>query len=188
MVNLRRYLYNGPHGLEWFIYIDLNSSFEFLIQKPKEIPEFIISDNQLFFAFLAAYADCEGNWHISKSHDKFVRFTFRLRSSDKIILENIKSKLESINYTPSLNIERKKGTILGYGVYSDDFYSLTLGKEEEVIRLIQKLLPFSKHNEKIKKMHYILTNKEHNFANFMIGWTNLVSEIKEEKLTDEQRN
>lgn len=178
-----RYLYNGPHGLEWFIYADLNSSFEFLINKPNEIPDWIIADNQLFFAFLAAYSDCEGNWHLTKSHEIHTRFTFRLRTSDKKILENIKSKLESLGYSPNLNIERAKGTISGYGVYSNDFYSLIIGKKEEVIRLIQNLLPHSKHNERITKMNYILTNKYKNFANFIIGWDNLVSELKKEKIT-----
>ena len=178
-----RYLYNGPHGLEWFIYVDLDNSFEFLINKPNEIPDWIIADNKLFFVFLSAYSDCEGNWHLTKSHEIHTRFTFRLRTSDKKILENIKAKLRYLGYSPNLNIERAKGTISGYGVYSNNFYSLIIGKKEEVIMLIQNLLPHSKHNEKITKMNYILANRYKNFANFITGWGELVNKIRKEKLT-----
>jgi len=179
----RKYLYkNSPHGPELFIYVDLHPSFDFLLKKPEQIPDWILNDDSLFYSFLAAYSDCEGNWHISKSHCRFVRVSFRLRTSDKLILEQIKYKLVQLNYRPLLCIDRKKGTKLGYGVLTSDFYALVLGKKTETVRLISELHSFSRHQEKIDKMQHISNSYLKTFDDFILGWRIIKNKIEQEKI------
>jgi len=174
----RKYLYkNSPNGPEWFIYVDLHPSFEFLVQKPQSISQWILDDDNCFFSFLSAYSDCEGNWHKSKSHSNLVRFTFRLRTGDKQILEQIKTKLVQLGFHPSLYLDRKRGTKSrsAYGAYTDDFYGLIIRQKLETLRLIEYLLPLSKHKEKCDKMQYIFEHRECQFNEFIHGW-NLIKE------------
>lgn len=51
---------------EIFIYADLHSSFSFLLEKPVEIPGWILETNEYFFQFLAAYIDSEGCFRVKK--------------------------------------------------------------------------------------------------------------------------
>jgi len=126
---------------EWFIYVDLDVSFEFLLIKPEKIPEWILENDNYFYQFLTAYMDCEGNWHFTKSHDIHSRFTFRLRTGDKLILENIKQKLESLNYTTVFSLDRKKGSMGPSAPFRKDIYNLTLNRKQDIIRLINIFYP-----------------------------------------------
>lgn len=167
---------------EWFIYADLHNSFEFLLTKPDKIPEWILKEDRLFFNFFAAYIDCEGNWHLSKSHEKHLRFTLRIRTSDKLILEDFKEKLEELNYHPLLNIEHEKGKFLGYGRYTNDFYGLIMNRQNEVLEIIRHILPLSKHGERIKKMSFMLKNNGKEYNEAINEWNNIKKEIKKEVL------
>lgn len=179
----RKYLYkNAPNGPEWFIYVDLHPSFEFLVKKPGLIPRWILNDDELFFSFLAAYMDCEGNWHVAKSHQKHVRFTFRLRTCDKQILEQIQRRLVQLGFHSRLYLDRERGTSLGYGTLTSDFYSLFIGQKVEVLELIHALLSFSRHYEKVDKMQHILNHSESKFDEFMQGWNSIRNKIIKEKV------
>jgi hypothetical protein len=144
---------------ELFVYVDLHPSFDFLLPKPKSIPSWILNDNHLFYAFLSAYADCEGNWNITKSHKRY-RFMFRIRSGDRKILVQIKNKLRKNGFNPVFYLEVKSGNVSPYGVHKKNIYNLTLYRKKEIISLIKKLLPLSKHNEKTRKMKFILKNNK----------------------------
>lgn len=168
---------------EWFIYVDLHSSFEFLIEKPNKIPQWILEDDNLFFIFLAAYMDCEGNWHLTKSHEIHSRFTFRLRSGDKEILENIKEKLESLGYKTIFSLDIKQGTIIGnFPPIRINIYNLTLNGKMQIIRLIEKLLPLSKHSEKVQKMRFMLKHQNSEYSELSNDWSTIKKAIKDEIL------
>jgi len=174
---VRAYLYKHKRGREWFIYVDLNDSFKFLLNKPKQIPPWILNKDEYFYQFLTAYSDCEGNWHIAKSHKTGVRFAIRIRSSDKTLLEQLKEKLISLNYNPVFYLERPKGSLAPYGRYNHNIYNLTLYRKKEVIKLTKILLFYSKHDEKIMKMNFFLKNKDKSWEKVRNGWLNLKSEI-----------
>ncbi|MCK4335298.1 MAG: hypothetical protein KAW40_01075, partial [Candidatus Aenigmarchaeota archaeon] len=129
---------------EWFIYVDLRPSFDFLLSKPNKIPEWVLEINKYFYNFLAAYMDCEGTWNVIKSHEKHTRFIFRIKTGDKKILEQIREKLISDNYTVQLYLDSKKGRMGTYGPSRSEIYNLTLYRKGEVISLINLLLPLSK--------------------------------------------
>jgi hypothetical protein len=172
---------------EWFVYVDLDSSFRFLLKKPNKIPDWILKDRKYFFQFLAAYMDCEGNWNIQKSHQKHIRFMFRIRTGDLKILKQIKRKLEKLNYHPYLYLDVKKGTKAPGGRFNQDIFNLTINRKREILSLANKLLPLSKHSEKIRKMNFILKNKNKKWDEIQEEWIKLRNEIKKELLKNQIR-
>src|SRR3989344_1521626 len=179
----RRYLYkNAAHGPEWFIYVDLHPSFEFLVEKPERIPPEIMKDYDAFFAFLAAYMDSEGNWNVARSHANSLKFTFRLRTNDKEVLENINSKLLESGYNPFLRLIDKKGTLRGYGISTADHYGVILNQKSDVVTLSKVLLPLSKHREKIDKMNFIINSENSGYSDVIDEWNNIRIKIKKEIL------
>jgi len=164
---------------EWFIYADLHKSFDFLLKKPQEIPNWILENENLFYTFLCAYSDCEGTFNVVKSHERFVRFIFRLKTGDKRVLEQMKAKLEEIGYNPRFYYYPRKGLKGNYGPFNTDIHDLTVYRKKEVLYLISKMLPLSKHPEKINKMRYLQENQEVNHWKTIIpGWKKIKREIK----------
>lgn len=178
-------LKNKSRENEWFVYVDLDPSFSFLVLKPNKIPDWILKNKKYFFQFLAAYMDCEGSWKIQRSHRKHIRFMFKIRTCDLKILRQIKSKLEILRYHPYLYLENRKGTKTSYGMYNRDKFDLTVNRKKEIISLVNKLLPLSKHSEKIRKMNFILENKNKEWNEIQKKWTKLRSEIIKELLKNQ---
>jgi len=170
---------------EWFVYVDLHPSFQFLLKKPNKIPDWILKDKRYFFQFLAAYMDCEGSWRVQKSHQKHVRFMFNVRTGDLKILRQIKKRLTALNCHSYLYLDKKKGTRASYGVFNQDMFNLTVNRKAEIISLTNKLLPLSKHGEKIRKMNFILENRNKKWGEIQKKWIKLRSEIKKELLKNQ---
>src|SRR3989344_880295 len=173
---------------EWFIYVDLHPSFNFLLQKPDKIPDWIMENDEYFCNFLAAYMDCEGYWCIinnrkyGKDYDRF-RFVFGIGSMDKDVLEKIKEKLISKGIFTSLYLDREKGHKSNYGIYNMDFYKLFIYRKIHIKTLIQILLKYSKHPEKIQKMDFILENINLvSWNEISLGWNEIRENIKKEIL------
>lgn len=179
------YLQKGKFGNEWYIYADLHPTFDFLLEKPKEIPQWILENSHYFYNFLAAYSDCEGCYRIAKSDKNNIRFFFQIATGDLEILKGIKQKLEYFGYHPFLHLEKKKG-LPGkkYPEYISkiDIYRFIFNRKAEVISLIELLLPLSKHSEKIRKINLILLNKDNTQEKCLPLWNNLIKEIKKEIL------
>lgn len=183
------YLQNGKFGKEWYIYADLHPTFEFFLEKPKEIPKWISENNNYFYNFLMAYADCEGCFRIAKSHNKGIRLFFQIDTGDLEVLKNIKNKLELENYHPFLYLKKKKGIpSKAHPEYISklDIYRLVFNRKKEIISLIAILLPLSKHSEKIRKMNMILSSKYSNQEQCLPFWNNLIKEIKTEILKEQR--
>jgi len=117
---------------EWFIYTDLNQSFKFLLEKPEEIPSWILEDEINFYYFLSAYMDCEGCWRVAKSHEKHVRFFFDIGTSDKLIIEQIKEQLNSLGYYALSYLDKKKGYTAPYGPCNKDIYNVIITVDHKV--------------------------------------------------------
>lgn len=172
--------FNKKRGIEeWFVYCDLDESFKFLLEKPKEIPQWILDDKDLFYHFLAAYMDCEGMWRAEKSHEKHTRFVFMVTNQDLGILKQIKNKLQSEGYIIHLYLKSKKGEEVDGHQLNKDTYDIILYQKEQILSLIKILLPLSKHEEKIKKMKFILDNKEKKWREVKPKWERLKQEIDE---------
>ena len=141
-------------GYEWFLRSTLHESFNFLVKKSQIVPE----NEKLFYAFLAGFSDCEGSWIVSHSHNKYIQTLFVVRNTDYKLLKQVERRLEEIGYHPELVVETKKDSRVGAWQLraTKDCFKLTVHRRDEVALLAKKLLPYSRHKEKITKMKLLL--------------------------------
>jgi hypothetical protein len=164
------------------VYCNLNKSFSFLIEKPIEIPKWILENNEFFYSFLAGYIDAEGCFEIIKNGKNAVSFRFSVVTTDEFILKQIKSGLEKNNLKPYFSLKRRKGFKSSYGKYNKNLYGVGLRRKSDTIDLVHKILPFSQHSEKIRKMKLILNNKDKTWDEIENKVLKLRNEIKLEHL------
>ena len=152
-------------GYQWSLHCGLDGSFEFLLKQGLGEP---------FYPFLAGYSDAEGCWMIRKSHRDGISFAFEIQSEDRDILEQINLKLRCDGYHPTFGLELRKGTPLkhGKGTLTRDLYYLRILRCDEVLSLAEKLLPYSQHEEKIRKMQLMLKIRDER------SWIGVKNEIK----------
>lgn len=129
----------------WELYVPLDESFNFFIKKPSFVPE-----DGLFHSFLAGYVDADGCWFIRKRKLQGIELRLSIITKDFEILKQIKERLEEQGYHPIFRPHAKIG----------GRYLVCLGKQNEVISLAEKLLPYTRHREKIERIRLILRAKE----------------------------
>ncbi|MDI6807275.1 MAG: LAGLIDADG family homing endonuclease [Candidatus Aenigmarchaeota archaeon] len=152
----------------WEVYVDVNSTFDFLIEKPKTIPSEIMRDVNKFLAFFAGYFDAEGYVKLSsKPMRKCIYFILRVKSKDKGILDDLYQKLKEINYNPILS------------TLSSGFTELSITHKNEFFDLLQKL-PLH-HREKIEVRDLALWIKDKKWADVVKLVRNFRQKIKEER-------
>jgi len=158
-VNIYEFFNKGFNAKEWFVYVDLNGSFSFLLNKPDKIPDWIMNEEHLFFSYLAGYIDCEGHWWIAKSHEDYIRFGLRLSTQDRNILHQITSKLTTLGYKTHIYLSQEGNTIR-YGVKNNkDLFSVVVYRKGDVIKLAKELLRLSCHQEKIERMNLMIESE-----------------------------
>src|SRR5271157_226824 len=146
-------------GYDWQLKVQLDGSFEFLVDEPLEIP----SEEDLFYWFLAGLADSDGSWCLFGDKGK-TACAFMISSQSKLLLERTKTRLEKECYHAKLYLDKKKGTkktIRGVNesreiTLTKDLWRMDIHRREEVRALARKLLPISRHSEKRRKMFLIL--------------------------------
>jgi len=83
----------------WSVYVDLDNTFNFLLHKNKNLPNWIMNDEKCFYAFLSGYFDCEGCLSICYSpKNKRRGVTWVIKSTDNNILKSIVIKLNFHGY------------------------------------------------------------------------------------------
>ena len=146
---------SGSGIYEFGIYVTLDKSFSFLVQKHEPPPEWITNDDEVFFSFLAGYADAEGSWIIQPNR-RNVNFSFVLGTYDHGILSQINSKLRSFGFKSHLYLAKEAGKMMNYGRCARPVYSITVCARRDVIRLAYILSQFSRHDEKLGKMRLMM--------------------------------
>ena len=155
------FIHKDKRGIrELHIYCSLDQSFEFLLEKIRKIPSWIINNDDYFFSFLAGYSDAEGSFDVFENTDDTVSFHFRVASNDKEILSQILDKLKSKKFFCKLYLHAKKGKKATYGTYSKNVYALRMFRKNDVLRLVNILKDRSCHEEKTKRMGLILSLKK----------------------------
>ena len=139
-------------------------SFEFLKNKPLKLP----NDDDLFYKFLAGYIDAEGCWKIAPNHHVQISFGLVICSEDLELLTAIKERLEKDGYHISFGINRRKSRF----DYTRPLYELCVNRRGEVISLIDRILPLSRHREKIEKMKLIVEMKNET------SWSTISEKVK----------
>jgi len=140
---------------EFYVYALVDGeSFYFLKRKPTEVPK-----GDLFYPFLAGYADGEANWTIA-GPDDYIQTCFRLKTTDPELLKQVKEGLREKGFHPRFRLVRKAESVDKRGVRSTkDYYGVFLERRNEAAELAEKLLPYSRHEEKITWMKLILEIK-----------------------------
>lgn len=124
---------------QWALHCALDKSFTFLLNKNIKIPQ---KKNNLFYSFLAGYADAEGCWAITRSYKVQVYFRFLLCTGDFGILKQIKEQLEINGYHPSFRqiiIKIKNNYKSQKLKHTKELYELGIHRKEEVISLIKNM-------------------------------------------------
>lgn len=127
----------------------LNDSFNFLLYKKDEIPKWIISNKNCFFAFLAGYVDAEG--HIRTKLPTFLL----INSYDKTILSQIYRNLIKFGVIcPKPRISAKKGyiSLKHTRPYIKDMWSFGVYSKQSLLYLFDGIKPYLKHKNKIEAM------------------------------------
>jgi hypothetical protein len=132
---------------QWKLRCGLDYSFNFLLKNKK-----VTIDPDFFYPFLAGYSDAEGYWKIGKTSQGGIQLALRIGSKDQEILKQIKIGLEERGYSPTIRFEPSSGVLC-----------LSLNKRAEVLSIAEKILPYSRHKEKLRKIRLILKigNKKH---------------------------
>lgn len=144
---------NGKREATAYTYLD--NSFIFLLKKIRRIPKWIMNENSIFLHFLAGYSDAEGSWKLFNSKGR-VKFSFYIGTQDREVLMRIRRKLRELGFAAYLYVEKKRGTKTNFGVYKKNLYALEIQRRRHVLRLAAKLLPLSRHKDKIERMKLIL--------------------------------
>lgn len=144
----------------------LNLSFSFLLEK--KVPSWILENKKYFFSFLAGFTDAEGSFGI---YDGLA--TYHLGNYDKELLLIIYKKLKEYGIeTRKPYNDHTKGyeSKDGY-IRKQDYWQLVVGRKYYLLKLIDNLDPFLRHEKKkrdlnIARMNIVKRNKK--YSNLMM--------------------
>ncbi|MDA4128282.1 MAG: helix-turn-helix domain-containing protein [Thaumarchaeota archaeon] len=139
-------------GYEWCLYCYLDSSFDFLLDKPGRIDESLLADDQLFLSFLAGYFDAEGSLRIYPV-DSDAAYSLRINSEDEVIMRQIVSKLRSMRYHADFSLGARKN-LKAKKRLNKNVWSFGMFRKAEILELITKL-PLH-HDEKTRMKSLML--------------------------------
>ena len=135
----------------------VNESFDFLLPKEDDIPDWILADDECFFAFFAGYADAEANIGVYSGKARF-----RIDSYDKNIILKSHAKLALLGIKfPKPYIDRKKGTISCRrrgGIYHQDRWLLETKRKAPLLQLFECIKPYLKHAKRRQDMAKAIEN------------------------------
>lgn len=154
-------------------HIDLES-FSFLLDSKKQIiPEWIQQGE--FFSFLAGFIDSDGSIMVKKSGNNF-QFAIRFFGENLLLLLEIKKKLETLGYNPSIHKNHCKGDSsyhCGKIIrYNKDYYAVEIQRKDQTLSLLNKI-PI-RHPEKIAKIQLMQYIKQKNFTK----WYEVENQVK----------
>jgi len=139
------------------ICVNLNESFNFLLEKCDDIKNWVMTNDMYFLAFFAGYTDAEGCIFTNKKGIS----SFRLRSYDKNILKRSVEKLENLGISDidfGLEKRKKKSKEWRLGIYSKK--SLL-----KLFILIEKLILHEKRKNDLKIAKKSILKRNRKYGN-----------------------
>lgn len=158
----------------WCIYSDVNKSFDFMLDKPKRIPEWIIENDKLFYSFLSGYFDAEGCIFIDYVKGNGSKLVWTVRSTDKHTLEDIHNFLIKAGFSAKFRLAKEADGI----EYNKDYWSITVCTKNQVLDILRSMK--LKHSEKIMKHKLALDLINTNWKNASEKIVELRNKIKNE--------
>ncbi len=150
-----------PGVCRWQMRVHLDPSFDFLVRKPRSVPR----GSDEFFHFLAGYSDSECCWCLYAGRGR-TRISWTIESNDVELLNLIWMRLRTNGLHPSLYQVRQRTTrpfrknhVPALRQESARTLRLMVFRTNEVLALAEKLLPMSRHAEKVSKIRLILESR-----------------------------
>lgn len=162
-------------GNLWHSYYLVNDTFDFLLEKRKEIPRWILDNKKYFSAFLAGYIDAEGCIKIYGNKNCIKQAKFILASYDKKIIQQIGKKLISLGIKcGTLRIMSPKGykTQRKPLPYNQDYYGFNICSKKSLLQLFNYIQNYIKHPKKLRDLAKAKENIEwrnKKFGNLRMG-------------------
>jgi LAGLIDADG-like domain len=127
----------------------LNRSFEFLLPKEDRVPEWVLAEDEAFFAYFAGYLDAEGYVKAIPSD-----LRVELRSYDRNVLRQFGEGLNERGITcPPASLCVAAGYTNRYGVRSnEDLWRLGIGRMDALHRLFTRIDPYVRHARRRRDM------------------------------------
>lgn len=132
----------------------LNPSFYFLLNKEDKVEPWILSNDNLFFAFLGGYLDAEGDIGIYSKNAA----SLRIGTYGKNILSQIREKLLDKGIDSRLTLDKPKGSKVNlpredkiryanknYRT-SQDFWRLAVYRKKDLLTLFNRIAPYLRHH------------------------------------------
>jgi len=144
-----------PGHFRWQSKAHLDTTFEFLVLKPREVPD----GTEEFFRFLGGYSDSECCWSVFPRRNR-IGISWAIETQDAHLVRQVALRLKANGFHPLLywKAAKKSGTKNQMPHGRIFKYTLALRRTDEVVALAHRLMPFSMHAEKITKMRVILTS------------------------------
>jgi hypothetical protein len=131
----------------------LDMSFEFLLKKPRNVPDWISDNDICFWAFLAGYMDAEGYIGIQRQNNR-IWARVEIASCDLGILKGLWAGMNERGVAcPSLRLKQAAGIPNRRGRRGNcDFYCLYVLRKASLNKLFQEITPYLKHADKREAM------------------------------------
>jgi hypothetical protein len=131
------------------------NTFDFLLPKQDGVPEWILADDEAFYAFLAGYVDAEGYFrtYFVKNQPKALAW-LEIRSYDAMLLTQLGGGLcdRGIECPPA-RLRVAAGYINRAGVRSNrDLWGLGVHRKESLRQLFTKIEPHLRHARRRRDM------------------------------------
>ncbi len=138
----------------------LNKSFQFLLDKPNGIPEWINKRRELFAAFFAGYCDAEGCFFVRNKENTIEQGGFSIGSSDKTILEQCRARLIQMGIAcTKLSETAPLGRPNRFGITTrKKTFRFQVTAKESLIALIEILDPYIHHRGRRADMERVKEN------------------------------
>jgi hypothetical protein len=138
----------------------VNLTFDFLLFKEDQIPDWVLEDEEAFFGYLAGYTDAEGHIAVVKTTGQAL---FKIDTYDKNIILSCTEMLNKVGIKTSTPfISTKQGTVTGQGhAYRKDMWRLSIGGKSALLLLFNRLRPYLRHATRIAQMNAAIANIEH---------------------------
>jgi LAGLIDADG-like domain len=151
---------NGKTQIE----ISVNQSFSFLLPKYPLFPNWTMKNRRIFLNILAGFIDAEGSFFVS--NDKSAT-AFSLGNYNKPILKQIDGMLKEEDFNTRIFKGVKKGYTGkdGYS-HSQDYWMLTINRKSDVYRFANLMIPFLKHQDRIRDAKKAIENVNHRNKKF----------------------
>jgi hypothetical protein len=129
----------------------LNHSFDFLVPKEDRVPEWILADDEAFFAFLAGYLDAEGYVKIALPRGyRTPQVRIEIRSYDAHLLQQLAHGLNARGLLcPDARIRVPAGYVNRYGLRSNRaLWGFGISRKDTLRQVFNRVEPHLRHERR----------------------------------------